>query len=34
MDDPGCPVHGNRTGEMGPASDNCCYCKDPSVSQR
>jgi hypothetical protein len=35
-DYPGCPLFGNDDlflGTMGPASENCCYCKDPTVSQ-
>jgi hypothetical protein len=33
-DYPGCPYYGNDlVGTMGPASENCCYCKDPTVSQ-
>ena len=32
--DPGCPDLDDDEGDigMGPASKNCCYCKDPSVS--
>ena len=34
IDDPGCPNEGNSfTGDMGPASENCCYCKNPTVRQ-
>ena len=36
IDTPGCPFSGNAVdyvGDMGPASENCCYCKDPTVSQ-
>ncbi|KAL7425957.1 hypothetical protein ACHAXM_000241, partial [Skeletonema potamos] len=30
-DYPGCPFFGNDdVGTMDPASDNCCYCKDPT----
>jgi hypothetical protein len=35
-DDPGsgCPEEGSDyVGDMGPAAKNCCYCKDPTVSQ-
>ena len=35
QDLPVCPDYGfdeYRVGEMGPASDHCCYCKDPTVS--
>mmetsp|Transcript_11224 Transcript_11224/g.16880 ORF Transcript_11224/g.16880 Transcript_11224/m.16880 type:complete len:613 (+) Transcript_11224:168-2006(+) len=28
--DPGCPFTDSYAGDMGPASKNCCYCKDPS----
>ena len=32
-DAPGCPFFGNDlVGTMGPASENCCYCKDPTVT--
>jgi len=32
-DEPGCPKYGDEyEGVLGPASDNCCYCKDPTVS--
>ena len=27
VDQPGCPTYGNLfSGDMGPASENCCYC--------
>ncbi len=29
---PGCPDTDNKAGDMGPASANCCYCKNPTVS--
>jgi len=32
VQDPECLFGNYHTGEMGPASDNCCYCKDPTVS--
>ncbi|KAK1744068.1 leucine-rich repeat domain-containing protein [Skeletonema marinoi] len=25
-DEEGCPIHGSYAGDMGPASENCCYC--------
>jgi len=34
-DTPECSIYGNDVDylvTMGPASDNCCYCKDPTVS--
>jgi len=37
FDDPGCPRLGKYgeeyAGDMGPAAENCCYCKNPTVSQ-
>ena len=31
-DPPGCPDTDHWAGDMGPASKNCCYCKNPTVS--
>ena len=33
QDLPGCLEYGeDDVGAMGPASEHCCYCKDPTVS--